>query len=171
MGVRQPGLGCAMEGHMRIHISYQMAFKLLLLLTAVCAMGWVFRPALSQDQPAKGSAGKSATESAGEVSGAKLFRYYCASCHGAEGKGHGPVAASLKTEPPDLTVLSQKNGGKFPADHVLYVLSNEGQVSAHGSKEMPVWGPIFRKSGGGDQKLGRLRSHNLTDYIKSIQIK
>lgn len=156
---------------MRTQTSRLTAWNIFLLLLAMGAGIVVLRPALSQDQTTKVKTEKTTPRDSTDVSGAKTFRYYCASCHGADGKGHGPVAASLKAEPADLTLLSQKNGGKYPSDHVLYVLSNEGQESVHGSKEMPVWGPIFRKTGGGDQNLGRLRSHNLTDYIKSIQAK
>jgi mono/diheme cytochrome c family protein len=156
---------------MSTQFSRHTARNIFLLLLAMGAAIVVIRPALSQDDAGKNKTEKATPRDATEVSGAKLFRYYCASCHGADGKGHGPAAPSLKAEPADLTALSQKNGGKYPADHVLHVLSNEGDESVHGSKDMPVWGPIFRKTGGGDQNLGRLRSHNLTDYIKSIQAK
>ncbi len=156
---------------MHVRISGYTTRNFFLALLTMCIAIVVLIPALSQDQAPKSKVEKTASRDTTEVSGPKLFHYYCASCHGAEGKGHGPAAASLKAEPPDLTLLAQKNGGKFPTDHVLYVLSNEGQDSVHGSKEMPVWGPIFRKTGGGDENMGRLRSHNLTDYIKSIQAK
>jgi mono/diheme cytochrome c family protein len=145
--------------------------NLIFMLLAMSATIVVLVPALSREQASRGRVEKASPRDAAEVSGPKLFHYYCASCHGPDGKGHGPAAASLKTEPIDLTLLAQRNGGKFPTDHVLYVLSNEGQQSVHGSKEMPVWGPIFRKTGGGDESMGRLRSHNLTDYLKSIQAK
>jgi len=29
------------------------------------------------------------------IEGAKIFRYYCAACHGADGRGHGPASAAL----------------------------------------------------------------------------
>src|SRR5664279_1109728 len=52
------------------------------------------------------------------VDGASIFRNYCAACHGLEGRGNGPVSKVLKREVPDLTSLSLRNGGAFPATHV-----------------------------------------------------
>jgi mono/diheme cytochrome c family protein len=52
------------------------------------------------------------------LAGRDLFEFYCASCHGRDGKGRGHVAAALKTPPADLTLLSQRNGGNFPAARV-----------------------------------------------------
>ena len=48
------------------------------------------------------------------TSGSEMFRAYCASCHGVDGKGAGPAAAHLKTRPTDLTRLTSANGGKYP---------------------------------------------------------
>ena len=53
------------------------------------------------------------------LDGRLLFRAYCAACHGADGKGGGPAAASLKSPPPDLTLISPmaparcRFGGRF----------------------------------------------------------
>lgn len=107
------------------------------------------------------------------VQGRELYRGHCAACHGMAGKGNGPVASSLKTPPPDLTVLAKNNNGKFPALKVIGVLENGTDLKAHGSKDMPVWGPIFLSMGpaGAGGQVGRLREVNLTDYLKSIQEK
>jgi mono/diheme cytochrome c family protein len=72
------------------------------------------------------------------VSGAQMFKEYCAVCHGPSGKGNGPVATALKVPPPDLTTLVQRHDGKFPDDYVSNVLKNGVQNPAHGSGEMPV---------------------------------
>ena len=45
--------------------------------------------------------------------GEEAYRRYCASCHGLEGKGDGPVAASLRRAPTDLTQLARRSGGRF----------------------------------------------------------
>ena len=105
------------------------------------------------------------------LEGRFLFRAYCAACHGADGKGGGPAASSLKTPPPDLTLISRRNGGKFPTVRVQKTISGEGVVtSPHGSREMPVWGPIFGQIAW-DQDLGNVRIYNLTKYIESLQQK
>lgn len=104
-----------------------------------------------------------------EISGSKLFHSYCAACHGQSGKGDGPAAPAFKKPPTDLTALARNNGGVFPADHVLQVLTSNSSDATHGSKDMPVWGPIFRRMGS-DQSLGYLRSKNVMEYLKTLQV-
>src|SRR5688572_28600683 len=78
--------------------------------------------------------------------GHDLFELYCASCHGRDGRGGGPVAPALKTPPPDLTLSARRNGGTFPRVRVESFVTGDltPTTPAHGSKGMPVWGPIFR---------------------------
>lgn len=105
------------------------------------------------------------------LDGSELFRAYCAVCHGKDGKGGGPAAAALKVSVPDLTRISQRNGGKYPAMRIPRIISGEERVTpAHGSREMPVWGPIFSQIAW-DQDLGKVRIYNLTQYIESLQRK
>ena len=103
------------------------------------------------------------------TSGKQMFLAYCATCHGKEGKGDGPVASALKVPPADLTTLSQRNNGKFPSVQVVNALTGHGGPSAHGTKEMPVWGPIFMTMEHQHQSEVRLRVANLTEYLKSLQ--
>ena len=104
------------------------------------------------------------------VSGVDMFRAYCAACHGADGTGNGPAAAALKKEPTNLTQLSAKNGGKFPALRVVtFIQGDSNMPAAHGSRDMPMWGKVFHSMGSGDAEKFRLR--NLTDYIESLQKK
>jgi mono/diheme cytochrome c family protein len=98
-----------------------------------------------------------------------MFKTYCASCHGVDGKGHGPAAESLKMPPSDLTVLKQKNGGKFPAGKVSRVVEGADVIPAHGSSDMPTWGPIFRSLDPNNSALTKLRIANLVKYIESMQ--
>ena len=107
------------------------------------------------------------------VQGKALYKNYCAACHGTAGKGDGPAAAALKSTPADLTLLARNNNGKFPDLKVMHTLESGAGPAAHGSKDMPIWGPIFLSMGpaGAGSQVGRLREANLTDYIKSIQQK
>ena len=98
-----------------------------------------------------------------------MFKTYCASCHGVDGKGHGPAADALKVPPADLTALSQKNGGKFPAGKVSRVVEGADVIPAHGSSDMPTWGPIFRSLDPNNSALSKLRIANLVKYIESMQ--
>lgn len=103
------------------------------------------------------------------LAGPDLFKAYCSACHGADGRGNGPAAASLKTPPADLTSLARRSGGTFPQARVQAVLSGDGQaeVVAHGTATMPVWGPIFRAFEAGPQ--ADVRIANLVKYLASTQ--
>jgi mono/diheme cytochrome c family protein len=100
-----------------------------------------------------------------------MYKAYCASCHGLDGKGSGPAASAMKQPLPDLTQLSKKNGGKFPTDHVSSVINGDANSPAHGSAEMPVWGPVFMKVSQSHVGQVQQRVHNLADYIQSLQAK
>ena len=104
------------------------------------------------------------------LDGVRIFRTYCASCHGIGGNGDGPVAPALKTKVPQLTTLAQRNGGMFPADQLRRIISGEGIPAAHGSRKMPVWGPIFHQIEY-DRDLGYVRLQNVTEYLRTIQQK
>lgn len=95
---------------------------------------------------------------------------YCAVCHGKDGKGGGPAAPALKKTPGDLTTLSQRNDGKFPGPAVAQSINGEQSVTAHGSKDMPVWGELFRQTGQNESEV-HLRVANLTRYIEGLQKK
>jgi mono/diheme cytochrome c family protein len=111
---------------------------------------------------------------AGRTSGAsgnEMYHAYCAACHGADGKGNGPASPALKLQPSDLTVLAKGNAGKYPELRVFGAINGDLQVTAHGSKDMPTWGAVFRQMGGGDAAGVKLRIRNLTKYVESLQIK
>jgi mono/diheme cytochrome c family protein len=103
------------------------------------------------------------------VEGPDLFRAYCASCHGKDGRGNGPAAPSLKATVPDLTLIAKRNGGKFPEARVRRIIMGEGMIASHGSREMPVWGPIFHQVES-DVDRGPVRLDNLVKYLQSIQV-
>jgi mono/diheme cytochrome c family protein len=102
-------------------------------------------------------------------SGPKMFQAYCSSCHGADAKGNGPMAKTLKAQPKDLTMLAAHNGGKFPADKIMGLLGNLPGTDAHGSGEMPVWGDVLRSVE--RPEAVKLRLSNITSYLQSIQVK
>lgn len=106
-------------------------------------------------------------------SGKQMYASYCASCHGIEGRGNGPVAVMLRKQPADLSALSRNNGGRFPSEHVATVLEFGAENMAHGTIEMPVWGPVLGKMDVSvpEQGLRQLRVSNLIRYIESMQEK
>lgn len=120
--------------------------KLLLILAVACA-GFAFASMPIQKQ------------SAGQITrGKKLFASYCASCHGVDATGNGPVASSLKALPSDLTRIQAKSG-KFSAEDVRKKIAGSPDLMVHGKKDMPVWGLIFSSSD----------ITNLVKYLESIQ--
>jgi mono/diheme cytochrome c family protein len=107
----------------------------------------------------------------GSIQGDNLYKTYCASCHGEDAKGNGPMAAWLKVPPSDLTRIAARNGGNFPLARVDRIISGEEALpSGHGTRLMPVWGPAFSQVTR-DQDLGRVRIDNLARYLRDIQTK
>lgn len=116
------------------------------------------------------------------------FQSSCASCHGMDGKGKGPVSEQLKVPPSDLTLLAKNNGGVFPASSIYEVIDGSKTVPAHGIREMPIWGerfnpivalphdvdPSYWKLAGPDKNpevVVRKRILSVVDYVKQIQQK
>jgi mono/diheme cytochrome c family protein len=106
------------------------------------------------------------------MSGRDLFEFYCGACHGRDGKGGGPAVPALKVPPPNLTTIAARNGGTFPQAPVeSFVTGDQDHVTpAYDSKDMPVWGPIFRALDPNDT-MNKVRVANIVRYIESIQVK
>jgi mono/diheme cytochrome c family protein len=103
------------------------------------------------------------------IRGDNLYRAYCASCHGKDAKGNGPMAVWLKVPPSDLTRIAARNGGTFPLERIDRIISGEEALpSGHGTRAMPVWGPVFSQVTR-DEDLGRVRIDNLARYLRDIQ--
>jgi mono/diheme cytochrome c family protein len=107
-----------------------------------------------------------------EPAGREVYLRHCAACHGEAGRGDGPVAASLRRAPADLTAIAQRGGGSFDEVRVMQVIDGRSLVTEHGTRDMPVWGIAFEEELAGEPYAGYtslLRSRNLTDYLRSIQ--
>lgn len=104
------------------------------------------------------------------VEGRDVFEFYCAPCHGRDGRGGGPVAPALKVAPPDLTLIARRHGGAYPGAWVDAFVAHDvaAATPAHGTREMPVWGPVFRGLDPSDA-LASARVANIVRYIESLQ--
>ncbi len=102
------------------------------------------------------------------VDGVETYKAYCAVCHGPTAKGNGPAATALKKAPADLTTIAKRNGGKFSATDIEAVIMGQQVLNSHGSRDMPIWGPVFQALAP-DNSFMKLRVSNLVDYLKSIQ--
>lgn len=105
------------------------------------------------------------------TNGRQMYVSYCASCHGEDGRGNGPTAAAMKKKPVDLTMLSQKNHGKFPSAQVVSVLQFGTESPSHGSSQMPVWGPMFSAMNDSNPREMTVRINNLSRFLETIQAK
>ncbi len=132
------------------------------ILGSVAAMGVLW----AQNPPPTIS--KAPLKASSPASGQEMFMQYCAVCHGKDGRGRGPAAAALKKAPTDLTTLAARNNGTFPESRVYQYIQGDTEVTAHGSREMPIWGALFRDLNR-DATVEQMRIGNLTSYLSSIQ--
>lgn len=106
------------------------------------------------------------------MSGQDLYRRFCASCHGPAGRGDGPVAASLKVEVPDLTLIARRQGGSYPRDRILRIIDGRFIVGAHGTRTMPIWGEDLSRLEIGNpdaERATRVVLDRLADYVWQLQ--
>jgi mono/diheme cytochrome c family protein len=150
------------------------------VLMVVIVAAFVIAISVSQPREARAQASASAARpSPGEMmlTGREEYIVHCASCHGLDGRGDGPAASVFKIRPANLTLLSRRNRGVFPAKRVFETIDGTAMVAAHGSREMPVWGEIFERQGSNRYNRAatesevRERIQRLVDYVKSIQRK
>jgi mono/diheme cytochrome c family protein len=164
---------------MVIALRQALDYTSVLRALAVCSLGWLLAlgfiivfgllsgPALSaQTKPAQTP---QLPPAAPVYDGAQLFRNHCATCHGATGRGDGPMSKVLRKPPADLTKFAIKNGGVFPSERVRRIIDGR-DVPSHGDRDMPVWGITLRTSrddGGYDSIEARIDA--LVRYIQSLQ--
>jgi mono/diheme cytochrome c family protein len=115
--------------------------------------------------------------------GKSLFLSSCASCHGIDGRGKGPLSRQLKATPADLTTLTKKNRGVFPVSRTYEIIDGRKALATHGARNMPIWGYLFMPSQSINSKpsnnyidlslspddVARTRILALIDYLNSIQ--
>lgn len=134
-----------------------MLFNCKIMLVAVCAIASaVATPAFSG--PA-----------APDVSGLDEFQRHCALCHGADGRGAGPLSDAMKKTAADITQLAKRNGGHFPFSDVLKSIRDGGTVPEHSRARMPAWGKIF--SADSDPNRAKAILLDVTQYVESLQEK
>ena len=131
--------------------------------------------------------GFSAVALAQDLDAGKLeFQSSCATCHGIDGKGKGPLSEQLRVAPADLTVLAKKNDGLFPVNAVYETIYGIKRIIAHGPPDMPIWGYRYfaRNTAPGSKKpdhyvelspdldaIARTRLFAVVDYLNRIQQK
>ena len=110
--------------------------------------------------------------------GKREYDSNCIACHGKDLKG-GAYVDFLKVTPPDLTLLSKKNGGVFPLERIYAVIDGRQEVKAHGPRDMPIWGRDYQIKAGeyyidmnyDPEAFVRGRIFALIDYLNRMQAK
>ena len=98
-----------------------------------------------------------------------IFSRYCATCHGTQGDGKGPLSGELRTSVPDLRVLASRNNGKFPFEKVLKSIDGRQSIGAHGTADMPAWGDALKNTDARGGDTVEQAVSNLAHYVWSLQ--
>jgi len=111
-------------------------------------------------------------EGTSDFDNAALYNASCAPCHGPTGMGGGPVAAALKKPLPMIATLTRRHGGTFPSEYVHRIIDGRAEVTAHGSRVMPVWGAVLNAThyGDGKEHSAKVMIDALVEHIKRLQI-
>ena len=119
---------------------------------------------------ATATAAAEGTTNAPLAAGRERFLNDCATCHGVDGGGRGPVAAVLKITPPDLTRIASRHHGNFPYPDVYAAIDGRNLPLAHGTQDMPIWGDRYKEPlpATGEKRV-RQRIDELVRYLESIQ--
>jgi mono/diheme cytochrome c family protein len=128
-------------------------------ILTVCCITWA-QPAWTADYAA--------------MSGEDLYRRFCSSCHGVEGRGDGPVASTLRVEVPDLTLIARRGNGADPHDRIVRIIDGRYIIGAHGTRTMPIWGEDLSRLELGNPDAERSTQTiigRLADYVTSLQRK
>ncbi|HTO07321.1 MAG TPA: cytochrome c [Myxococcota bacterium] len=113
-----------------------------------------------------------AGESEDIAAGRDLFEQHCELCHGAEGRGDGPLADELRVAPADLTHISQRRGGEFPEVEVREIIDGRRIVHGHGKSDMPIWGRALgggAAAGAAKEAEVKRKIDQLVVFLRSIQ--
>ena len=146
---------------------YRVAFA---IVAFVIAIGIANSQEIQRENTSKVDLGKSE------------FELNCAVCHGTQGRGDGPYAEILKSPVPDLTTLSQRNGGTFPFQRIYNIIDGSEIIGAHGTRQMPIWGQTYRLKAEENfftwrafpwdaEPFVRARILAVTEYVARLQIK
>jgi mono/diheme cytochrome c family protein len=106
------------------------------------------------------------------MSGEELYGRFCASCHGVEANGDGPVAKSLNVEVPNLRLIARRAGGTFPRERVIKIIDGRHIIGAHGTRTMPIWGEDLSRVEIGEPNAQRAVDTvivRIVDYLWRLQ--
>jgi mono/diheme cytochrome c family protein len=148
------------------------AVLLVVLLAPAAGAGALDRPGQGVLPPTIPPAGTGQPDdpAIAGVAGAYAYKTHCASCHGLDGRGEGPLAESLRFRPPDLTLIAKRNGGTYPSDRVHRIVDGRKPLKGHGGPDMPIWGDAFKNAETGyDDASVKAKVRSVVDYLRTLQ--
>ena len=141
------------------------------LLAGALVWGADTPAAQAPSQPGKAPGTQPSDAAIERVSGSYTYRTHCAACHGADGKGEGPMAENLRFRPPDLTLIAKRNGGQFPTDKVHRIVDGRNPLRGHGGSDMPIWGDAFKNADTAyDDAKVKEKIRSVVDYLRTLQV-
>ena len=150
--------------------------KRLLMLTSTAILGAAVallpHPAAADAEMSKPNEATAESQAATQdVSGADEFQRYCALCHGADGRGMGPLSDvdAMKRRAADLTQIALRNNGVFPFVRVANTIRVGGSLAAHSPSRMMAWEKIF--SAESDPVRAKAIIFEVTRYVEGLQEK
>jgi mono/diheme cytochrome c family protein len=144
-------------------------FLAALMLALPTSAGGGDKPARADVSVVVAFPGQADAADTAQTAGSSLFKTYCATCHGVEARGDGPLAGQLRVRPPDLTLFTRRNGS-FDREKVRRIVDGRQPVKGHGGADMPVWGDVFKRAEEGySEKKPLERIQQLVDYLAAIQ--
>jgi len=96
--------------------------------------------------------------------GAPLFGAFCASCHGANGRGRTTGGLVIAIAPPDLTLLALRGAGSVDMPRLYESIARHRAEDA----DMPGWRKLFQDMGWSGYATER-QIQDIAWYIESIQ--
>jgi hypothetical protein len=107
--------------------------------------------------------------------GKQTYSLFCSGCHGSDGRGETAIAEALDLEAIDLTRISARHGGHFPADEVKAAITGASEAAGHKRLALEPWGRMFADEFDDfaeravvNQLVARRIDH-LIAYLESIQ--
>jgi len=107
------------------------------------------------------------TSAFSQSTGKHDFEELCASCHGIDGTGKGRDLT--EANPPDLTAISLRNGGKFPFEKVYRIVDGREMTDSHKRFAMPFWGAYLRKQSKSTPESDTAVKERITEIVRYVE--
>jgi mono/diheme cytochrome c family protein len=106
--------------------------------------------------------------------GERTYRRNCQRCHGLDGRGVIGTDDVAESQPPDLSEIAARRGGRFDRAEVSEWIDGRSVPASHGTRSMPIWGELmsveYERYADGEALVGAVLDP-LVSYLESLQRK